>query len=246
MLTKKQSHRCKHTSGTRWVAHQTDGLEAFLHNLGLLLGYLNNQIADPYNATMKKEIPRVTGVLASCSDLLTLIFQCFKIDLLKLIKPTSLILKSMSILLPEAITTIGVTVKKVNKFMRKLNEDGVDAFRDKSLFPTFNNDFLPLLDFDEEGATLGRSTPRDPAYTGVTTFAGYTLNNRNTENALRKVYDDVVSVLPHLERSFDERLSFLANNPILSSAAMLLETTAYQNYHEQDLICEWVCRTSHL
>ena len=146
----------------------------------------------------------------------------------------------MSILLPDAITTIGVTVKKVKKLMRKLNEDGVDAFRDKSLFPTLNNDFLPLLDFDEEGTSLRRSTRRDPAYTGVTTFAGYTLNNGNTENALRKVYDDVMSVLPALERSLDERLSFLANDPVLSSAAMLLETTAYQNYDEQDLMqpCE--------
>ena len=185
MLTKKQSRHYKRPSGTRWVAHQTGALEAFLHNLGLLLGYLNNQIADPYNATMKKEIPRLTGVLASCSDLLTLIFQCVKIDLLKLIKPTSLILESMSILLPDAITTIGVTVKKVKRLMRKLNEDGVDAFRDKSLFPNLNNDFLPLLDFDE-GTSLGRSTRRDPAYTGVTTCAGYTLNNGNTESALRK------------------------------------------------------------
>ena len=49
-----------------------------------------------------------------------------------------------------------------------------------------------------------------------------------------------MSVLPALERSLDERLSFLANDPVLSSAAMLLETTAYQNYDEKDLMqpCE--------
>jgi hypothetical protein len=142
--------------------------------------------------------------------------------------------------LPEAITTIGVTLRKVKKLMRKLNENGVDALRDESLFPTLKNEFLPSLDFDEEGISLGRSTRKDPAYTGVTTFAGYTLNSGNLENALSKVYDDVMLVLLALELALDERLSFLANDPILSSAAVLLETTAYQNRNEEDLVqpCE--------
>ncbi|CAB4013601.1 Hypothetical predicted protein [Paramuricea clavata] len=235
LLMKKSSRCYKRPFGTRWVAHQSDVLEAFLHNLDLLLGYLNNQIADPYNTTMKKETPRLEGVLASCSDTITLIFQCVKVDLLKLIRPTSLVLESVSILLPEAITTIGVTLKKVKKLMRKLNENGVDALRDESLFPTLKNAFLPSLDFDEEGFSLGRSTRKDPAYTGVTTFAGYTLNRGNLENVLSKVYDDVMLVLPALELALDERLSFLANDPILSSAAVLLETTAYQNRDEEDL-----------
>ena len=95
LLMKKSSRRYKRPFGTRWVAHQSDALEAFLHNLDLLLGYLNNQIADPYNTTMKKETARLEGVLASSSDSITLIFQCVKVDLLKLIRPTSLILESV-------------------------------------------------------------------------------------------------------------------------------------------------------
>ena len=124
--------------------------------------------------------------------------------------------------------------------MRKLNENGVDALRDESLFPTLNNEFLPPLDFDEEGISLGRSTRKDPAYTGVTTFGGYTLSRGNLENALNKVYDVVMLVLPALELALDEHLSFLANDPILSSAVVLLETTAYQNRDEDDLVqpCE--------
>ena len=124
---KKSPCRYKPPFGTRWVAHQSDALEAFLHNLDLLFGYLNNQIADPYNMTMKKEIPRLEGVLALCSDLITLVYQHVKVDLLKLIRPTSLILASVSILLPEAIATISVTLRKVKKLMRKLIENGVDA-----------------------------------------------------------------------------------------------------------------------
>ncbi len=112
----------------------------------------------------------------------------------------------------------------------------MDALRDESLFPTLNNEFLPSLDFDEDHISLGRSTRKDPAYTGVTTFAGYILNHGNLENALSKVYDDVVLVLPALERALYEHLSFLANDPILSSAAVLLETTAYRNRDEKDLV----------
>ncbi len=52
---KKSSRHYKRPSGTRWVAHQTDDLKAFFYNVDLLLGYLNNQVTDPYNTTMKKD-----------------------------------------------------------------------------------------------------------------------------------------------------------------------------------------------
>ena len=103
----KTLNRCfKHPSRTRWVAHQSDATDAFLVNLSLLLGYLNNYIADTYNATVNKEVPRPQGVLSSCSNLVTLVFQAAKLDILNLIKPTSLVLQSTNLLLPEAVTTI--------------------------------------------------------------------------------------------------------------------------------------------
>ena len=64
----------KHSSSTSWVAHQSDALGASLVNLSLLLDYLNSLIADPYNATMKKEVPCLEGVLSSCYSLVTLVF----------------------------------------------------------------------------------------------------------------------------------------------------------------------------
>ena len=103
--------RFKRPNGVRWVAHQSVALGAFIVNLHLLLAYLNNQIAYPYNATMKKEVPRRQGILSTCSNLVTLVFQAAKLDILNLIKPTSLILQSTDLLLPEAVTTITVTVK---------------------------------------------------------------------------------------------------------------------------------------
>ena len=59
-MMKTSNCRFKRPSGTTpWVANQSDAIDAFLVNLSLLFGYLNNQIADPYNATMKKEVPRL-------------------------------------------------------------------------------------------------------------------------------------------------------------------------------------------
>ena len=133
----KTLNRCfKHPSGTRWVAHQSDATDAFLVNLSLLLGYLKNQIADPYNATAKKEVPRLQGVLSSCSNLVTLVFQEAKLDILNLIKPTTLVLQSTNLFLLEAVTTINITVTKIKKLLSKFEEKGIDALQDKSLSPT--------------------------------------------------------------------------------------------------------------
>ena len=128
-MIKTSNRRFKRPSGTRWVAHQSDAIDAFLVNLNLLLGYLNNEIADPYNATMKKEVPRLQGVPSSCSNLVTLVFQVAKLDILNLIKPTFLFLQSTNFLLPEAVTTIDVTVAKIEKLLSKFKEKVIDALR---------------------------------------------------------------------------------------------------------------------
>ena len=238
---KTSNCRFKRPSGTtRWVANQSDAIDAFLVNLSLLFGYLNNQIADPYNATMKKEVPRLQCVLSFCSNLVTLVFQAAKLDILNLIKPTSLVLQSTNLLLPEAVTTIDVTVTKIKKLQSKFDEKGTDALQDKSLFPTLNSEFMPLIDFDTNGYSLGRSTRRDPAYNGVILHSGYTLSNGDIEKALEKVFQDLHLDLPVLEEDLNERLSFITEEPVFSAAAKRLDTTAYQNLEEGNLLeaCE--------
>ena len=174
---KTSNHRFKRPSGNRCLACQSDAVDPFLFNLSLLLGYLNNQRAYPYNTAMKKEVPRLQGVLSSCSNLVTLVYQVAKLDILNLSKPTYLVLQSTNLLLPEAVTTIDVTVTKIKKLPWKFEEKGIDALRDKSLFPTLNSEFMPLIDFDTNGYSLGRSTCRDPAYNGGTLHSSYTLSN---------------------------------------------------------------------
>ena len=167
-------------------------------------------------------------------------FQAAKLDILNLIKPTSLVLQSTNLLLPEAVTTIDVTVTKIKKLQSKFDEKGTDALQDKSLFPTLNSEFMPLIDFDTNGYSLGRSTRRDPAYNGVILHSGYTLSNGDIEKALEKVFQDLHLDLPVLEEDLNERLSFITEEPVFSAAAKRLDTTAYQNLEEGNLLeaCE--------
>ena len=65
----KKYRRFKHPSGTCWAAHQADALDTYLYSLSTLLSYLNNQISNPHNATMKKEAMQLEGVLNQCNKL---------------------------------------------------------------------------------------------------------------------------------------------------------------------------------
>ena len=80
--------------------------------------------------------------------------------------------------------------------MSKFEENGIDALRDKSLFPTLNSESMLLIDFDTNGYSLGRSTRQDPAYNGVILHSDYTLSNGDIEKALEKVFQDLHLVLP--------------------------------------------------
>ena len=98
---------------------------------------------------------------------------------------------------------------------------------------------MPLIDFDTNGYSLGRSTCRDPAYNEVILHASYTLSNKDIEKALEGISRSSFS-LPTLEEALNERLSFIMEEPVFSAAAKLLDTTAYQSLEEGDLLeaCE--------
>ena len=103
------------------------------------------------------------------------------------------------------------------------------------MFPTLNQSFLPLVKFDEDGHTLGRSTRSEPARVGVTTYDGYTLNNINLTDALSKNYTDIKEVLESLENALVDRLAFLSEDSIFSSASILLDTKAYVNIDDEEI-----------
>ena len=129
---------------------------------------------------------------------------------------------------------------KIKELLSKFEEKGIDALQDKSLSPTLNSEFMLLIDLDTNGYSFGRSTHRDPPFNGVILHSGYTLSNGDIKKALAKVLQELHLVLPALEEVLNERLSFITEEPVFSAAAKLLDTTAYQNLEEGDLLeaCE--------
>ena len=95
---------------------------------------------------------------------------------------------------------------------------------------------MSFVDFDANGSSLGRITRRDFAYDGITLHSGYTLNNGNIEKSPEKVFHDLHLVLPPLEEAWNESLTFIIEEPVFSAATKLLDTTAYQNMEEEDLV----------
>ena len=77
-----QHRQFKRPRGMRWLPHQVDALDTFFHNMYILLGYLYNQIVDPYNVITCKEQQRLQGILSNCSSLVVLIFNVIQLDIL--------------------------------------------------------------------------------------------------------------------------------------------------------------------
>ena len=97
-----------------------------------------------------------------------------------------------------------------------------------------------LINFDTNGYSFSRTTHQDPPSNGVILHSGYTLSNGDIKKALAKILQDLHLVLPALEEILNERVSFIMEEPVFSAAAELLDTTAYQNLEEGDLLeaCE--------
>ena len=71
---------------------------------------------------MKKEVPRLQSVLSSCSNLVTLVFQEAKLDILNLIKPTTLVLQSTNLFLLEAVTINIIIINNYQHYSDKNQE----------------------------------------------------------------------------------------------------------------------------
>ena len=179
---------------------------------------------------------RLEGVLNQCNKLSLLIFQSAKVDMLRIIKPASLILQSTSILLPDAVSIIKITVKKIWKLRKIFQIEGEEPLKNEKFFPTLNKEILPLIEYDEEGLSLGRSTCREPAHSGVVTFEGHTLSEKSLEDTLTKVSGEMSSVLIQLEQALDECLSFIAEDPLFVAVSMLLDSKSFQFKEEKDIV----------
>ena len=79
---------------------------------------------------------------------------------MSVLRPTSLVLESITILLPEAISMFETTLKRFEKMYRKLVEVSPDVLTDRRIFPTFSDSILTLIAFN--GVILGRTNRTQP------------------------------------------------------------------------------------
>jgi hypothetical protein len=125
--------RYKRPTGTRWTEHQTAALGSYNTNLPRLIGYCNNQIAHPYNSTMKKAVPKLQKrYLNSWKHHKTnhILFNAIKQDILAGITHTTKILQDTQLILPDLITLCSSAQKTVKKLRKLLDENDAEVSRE--------------------------------------------------------------------------------------------------------------------
>ena len=78
-------------------------------------------------------------MLKDATKIVDLVFQVIKRDILSVLRPTFLVLESITILLPEAISMFERTLKRFEIMYRKFVEVGPDMLKDCCIFPTFSD-----------------------------------------------------------------------------------------------------------
>ena len=147
--------------------------------------------------------------------------------MLRIIKPTSLILQSTSLLLPDAVSTMEITIKKIQKLRKIFQTEGEEPLKNEKFFLTLNKEILPLIEYDEEGLSSSCSTRREPAHCGVVTFADYMLSEQSLGEASTKVSG---------EQALNEGLSFIAEDTLFVAVCILLDSKLFQFKEEKDIV----------
>ena len=79
------------------MEHQVVGLDSHLRNLPILLGFLNQQIIDPHNNSMRDIVPTLQGMKTNITNLKRILFDYVKMEILAKIRPLSKILQEISL-----------------------------------------------------------------------------------------------------------------------------------------------------
>ena len=88
----------KRPNGTRWVEHQVDYLQSYNFNLPVFIAFLNQQISQPHNASMRKIKSTLEGIRNDLCNVDVILFNAAKQDVLSIIQPFSKILQDKSLL----------------------------------------------------------------------------------------------------------------------------------------------------
>ena len=126
----------KRPSGTRWTEHQVANINSNLHNLPILIGFLNQQISMPHNASIKKIKSDLEGYKASICNVDRIIYAAAKKDVLAIIQPLTKIMQENSIILPSVISSCANTLKTFKKLNERVIAEESNILGDTNIFPT--------------------------------------------------------------------------------------------------------------
>lgn len=138
-------------------AHRFANLKSHNYNLPIFIGFLNQQISDPHNQSIKKIKATLQGIKSDVCHVDKIIYAGCKQDVLALVKPLSKVSQDNELILPSLITCCAKTLKLVDLL---LTSEGSDALRRKEVFPntvTLINQFSP----EATNIVLERQTRND-------------------------------------------------------------------------------------
>ncbi len=218
--------RYKRPTGTCWTEHQTAALGSYNTNLPLLIGYCNNQIADPYNNTMKKAVPTLQGILGNITKTNDILFNAIKQDILAGITPMTKILQDAQLILPDLITLCSSAQKTVKKLRKLLDENGAEVFERVDIFPVCSS-FLSSIN-REVADLFPERRLRSDATENVENylFHGYLVKG-SMEAAARQCLLEFRKIVQKLEDSLDMWMSSITKEDLFLAVADALNTQAY-------------------
>ena len=130
----------------------------------------------------------------------------------------------------EAINTIEKALRTISKLAKFVSEDGVQAIRHMSLFPTINR-ILSLIRHNTAPVPiemhLRRASGGSHLENTPTTFHSYVMRGGNLDGALEKACNTIKHVLITLEKSLKGHLQSFTTDPLLTSIATLLDSKSY-------------------
>lgn len=233
-LFKRQSNaiglpykRYKRPNGTRWTEHQAAAIAVYLHNLPILIGFCNDQITNPKNATMKKLGPKLKGVLGGCTQLSHVLYLAIKGDILQFLTPLAKALQATELILPELITICKSAIDHVTELSALLDNSN------SAIFQTRGNDIFKLTstvlkDIGDDAVVHQEMQTRNTEDTSVHhSFHTYSMKGKLTD-ATDKCLGDFRTVIRALKDSMYTRLKSITEDELFVAVAKLLDTKCYK------------------
>lgn len=216
--------RYKCPTGTCWTEHQTAALGSYNTNLPLLIGYCNNQIADPYNNSMKNVVPKLQEILGNITKTNHILFNATKQDILAGITPMTKVLQDTQLILPDLITLCSSAQKTVKKLRKMLDENGAEVFERVDIFPVCSS-FLSLINREVADLFPERSL-RSVATENVENYLFHAyLVKGSREAAARQCLREFCKIVQQV--SLDQRMSSITKDDFFLAVADVLNTQAY-------------------